>query len=88
MNDGARSAAAGREKPMLSDRSFLRLAATGAGLAVGLSFGLAVTVVSAAELPRPPAIDAASDAPVCVAEFAPSRPSGARLPVDGLRHSA
>ena len=47
-------------KAMLTDRDFLRLAATGASLAVGLSFGLAVAVVSAAEPTRPPAITAAA----------------------------
>jgi hypothetical protein len=43
---------------MLSDRAFLRLALTSAGLAIVLSFTLAVAVVGAAEPPRLPALAA------------------------------
>jgi len=38
---------------MLSDRAFLRLALTSAGVAIVFSFTLAVAVVGAAEPPRP-----------------------------------
>jgi hypothetical protein len=50
---GAPPDLASPEAAMLSDRTFLRLALTSAGLAIVLSFTLAVAVVGAAEPPRP-----------------------------------
>ena len=48
---------------MLSDRAFLRRAVTAAGLAIFVSFGLAVAVVAAAEPAPPPAALATGSTP-------------------------